>query len=135
VGGEEDARRAEPLGHRSLLCLEGGLAILAAAADVRLSISLTLPAREASGAEVRSGERVHVAADATVDEDLVTVRGRVDGSVMGAGGKVIIDGRIGRAARLAGGEGARRRGWEMIARFAPAAAPAAHGGGAEGTRS
>jgi len=81
----------------------------------------------ATAAEVRTGERVHIAADTVINEDLyaaarevvidgvvhgdvvtagsrLIVHGRVDGSLMAAGGAVIVDGAVGRAARLVGGE-------------------------------
>lgn len=90
-------------------------------------MSVLLAARAAPAAELRSGERVHVPAGASVEEDLyaaareviidgvvrgdvvaagskVTVRGRVDGNVMAAGGSLLIEGSVGRAVRLLGGK-------------------------------
>lgn len=85
------------------------------------------PGRAASAAELRSGQRVHIPAEASVDEDLyvtarelviegtvrgdvvaaaslVTVRGRIEGSLMAAGGTVVVEGKVGRALRTAGGQ-------------------------------
>lgn len=90
-----------------------------------LTLGFTL--RDAAAAELRTGERVYIAADTVLDEDLyaaarevvidgavrgdviaagskITIHGRVEGSVMAAGGSVIVDGKVGRAARLGGGE-------------------------------
>ncbi|MFO0572905.1 MAG: polymer-forming cytoskeletal protein [Polyangia bacterium] len=88
---------------------------------------LFVPGRAATAAELRSGQRVHIPAEASVDEDLyvtarelviegtvrgdvvavaslVTVRGRIEGSLMAAGGTLVIEGKIGRALRTAGGQ-------------------------------
>lgn len=88
---------------------------------------LAFTAHDADAAEVRTGERVHVAADTTIDADLyaaareviidgvvhgdvivagsrIRIHGRVEGSVMAVGETVIIDGKIGRALRLAGND-------------------------------
>lgn len=98
-----------------------------AAFKALLLCSVLLMVRTAAAAEVRTGERVHVPAGASVDEDLyagarevvidgvvrgdvlaagsiVTIHGRVEGSVMAAGGTVIVDGTVGHAVRVAGGK-------------------------------
>ena len=98
----------------------------ASIASLILSL-ITFTTHTAGAAEVRTGERVYVSAETSINEDLyaaakeviidgvvqgdvvavgskVTIHGRVEGSVMAAGGTVIVDGKVGRSVRLSGGE-------------------------------
>lgn len=98
----------------------------ASIASLILSL-ITFTTHTAGAAEVRTGERVYVSAETSINEDLyaaakeviidgvvqgdvvavgskVTIHGRVEGSVIAAGGTVIVDGKVGHAVRLSGGE-------------------------------